>query len=267
MVGTLIQQSVLVNRALPTAYADGSTPAVPPRVTRYVENYVQNVVPTKHALVDQGSYFVSGMLNGATSLQLGIYASYTSITSAIVFNNIDSPSNPLAKRCFLDYIRFIIATAGTSGTNLLYQSTLDIGRVPTVSALGTPTTGTGYAAPANNTNMDLSTKAVGQPYFPQSTAAGVPMAVSAATANARTIVGNGALRNTICVVNDEFRIAFGGVDWPYVVIPPATITKAIEPHPPVCIGPGQSYIFSLFSGSNVTAGNALSNLEMGWWEV
>ena len=267
MPGTIVQPSVLVARSLPQAFPDGVSPPGPPRADRYSGQYVQSLVPTKHVLADQGSYFVAGMLNGATTLQAGISASYSAITFFLALQNTDTPGNPNAKRCYLDFLKFIVATAGTSGTNLLYNTVVDSNRVPTLSALGTPTTATAYKAPAVNVNMDSGAQPIGQALFPQSTAAGVPPAVSVQSPNARSIVGNGALRNTIVVVNDEFRITFGAADYPYVVIPPATITKAIEPHPPVVIGPGQIFLFSMWSASNVTAGNAVSDLQLAWWEM
>jgi len=257
-----------VSRSLPNPMDDASGAERIVRLGRYGDMKVESSWPNKYLLADEGAYFVAGMLPGATSLQIGIMATYVAASCPIVLGN-SSSQGPSGKRIYLDYIRFRIVTAGTSGTDLKYAVVLDsVDRAPTtLAAVGSPANLTAYLSPVFNTNMDSNTVSIAKPYFTISTAAGTPPTVPAAGANARTIVGEGSLRTQIVVVKDEYILTFGGPDF-YATTGPVltTASKVVQANPPVVIGPGQFLLVNLWSSSNVTAGNALSALDMGWVE-
>ena len=270
MPGALVQSSLLTGRGLPLALPDTVSPASPPRAGRYNEQYVLNPVPTKHLLADEGSYNVASMSPGQTSLQLGLSAAFSATAAALLLQNTDSPGNPNAKRLYLDFIHMLVGTVPTSATSLFYATVLDSkDRSPnTVALAASPATATAVKAAPVSANMDTNLPIVGQPYFPLSIAAGAPPAIPSAGPAARTIVGNGLLRAQIPVANDDYRIIFGGLDpsGQLVTAAPAGASRVVEPHAPVVVGPGQSFILYLWGPSNATAGLALSGLDMGWWE-
>lgn len=243
-----------------------------PRFGRYQEQVILAPMVGEPLLCDEGSLFVSSMLQGATSLQLGLSASYSATAPAFIFKN-NAPVGPQSPRCHLREIHLTVTTAPTSATALNYSTGLDnINRAPTtVSALGSPATATAYAAPAYASNIDESPTANGVWYFPQSTAAGAPPAVPAQGSNFRTLVGNGILRTVIPAANDEYRIVFGATD-KLVASATGANTKAgtvgwiFEPHVAVTVGPQSFFLLYLWAPSNATAGIAFSQVDVSWFE-
>jgi hypothetical protein len=270
MPGPLVQQSLIVSRNQPLPIQEGQNPGAGPRAGRYGEQVALSLIPTKHLLADEGAYMIASMAPGATGLQLGLSAAFSALAAAIVIQNTDSPSNPNAKRIYLDQIHAIVSGAPTSATDLQYATVLDsVNRAPTTVALpAAPATATAYKQAAACVNMDVTPQIVGQAYFPLSTAAGAPPAVPAAGPNARTIVGNGNLRSQIPVVKDDIRIVFGSLDPTSALntAAPAGASRIVEPHPPVVIGPGQSFLLYLWMTANATAGIIFNGLDASWWE-
>jgi hypothetical protein len=270
--GTPVTTNLLTGRTLPAAIPDQTNPPGPPRGDRFGGAMVTSRIPNKYVLADEGCYFHTTMLPGATGLQLGISASFSATAAALVFQNTDSLSNPLAKRVYLDRIKLIVNTVPTSATGLYYATVIDnVNRAPTAvsgnGAPGTAATQTAYQTPRFNCNMDLASASVCQPYFPLSTSAGAPPVVPAAGPNARTIVGNGIIRNVIPVANDEYKIIFGaeGEMTPFAPTV-STVARIVEYHPPVVIGPGASFLLYLWAPSNIIAGVAFTQIEAGWYE-
>jgi hypothetical protein len=265
-----------VSRGIPQPDVDGGREGEPVRVGRYNEQYALPLHAKKHHLADEGSYVTSTMLPGATALQHGILAAFDATKAAIVFQNSDSPGKTNAMRCYLDYIRFLVSIAPTSATSGLYASVLDPkDRTPTTlssgsggTGPGTPATATAYQSQAFCPNLDEAPNIVGKPFFPLSTAGGLPPAVPAAGPNIRTIVGNGSLRAQIPVVGDEYIIDFGGDVPPQslVTAAPAGASRIVSVHPPIVVGPGQFWMLHLWFPGNITAGIAFSGIDMGWWE-
>jgi hypothetical protein len=254
------------SRSLPQVFSDAIEQ--PERIDRYGGTIVSSIVPTKHLLVDEGSYFTAATLPAATSLQLGLSASFSATATALVIQNTDSPTNAAAKRIFLDYIHLVVVTAPTSSSAWNYATVLDsVNRAPsTIVALGSPATGAAYRMPTQNTNMDLVAPSIAAPYFPASTAGGTPVVVPAAGPNARTIIGGGQIRSTIPIVADDYRFVFGPADFPFNATPAATVSNIQLVHAPVALGPGQSFLLYMWGLGNITAGMAFSNIDMGWWE-
>lgn len=263
----------LVQRALAIANPDSQSTDVAIRLKRYGDVAVESAWPGTQVLADEGAYYTATMAPGATVLQLGLSAAFAAVAAAIVIRNEDSPTNPSAKRTFLNFIRFLVNTPPTAGTQLLYATVIDPkDRTPTTlssgaggTGPGTPATATAYSAPLNNVNGDVVNQAVTKIYLPMSTAAGAPPAVPAAGPSARTICGNVALRAQIPVALDEYVVQFGNIDAQQALLTaaPAGASRVSSHHPPVVLGPGQSFLLYLWATGNITAGLAFAGLDVG----
>src|SRR5882724_7804452 len=136
------------------ALLDGSaSDARGPRYGRYNENFVINSLAKKYPGIDGGEYRISTMLPGATSLQHGISAAYSNAQAMIAFQNGDLAGG---RRCYIDYIRFLVVTPPTSGTSLIAATVLDQkDRTPTTVALvANPATATCYKPSVVDPNLD-----------------------------------------------------------------------------------------------------------------
>jgi hypothetical protein len=261
----------LVSRVLPPINPDGQQVDVPVRFGRYGDVRVESAWPTDHLLADEGSVMVATTLPGATALQLGLSASFSATAAAFVLGNSDVAGG---KRIYLKHLKLTQSVAPTSGTDLRYAIVLDSkDRTPSTisngtggSGPGTPATATAYRAPVSCTNQDANPTIVGVPFFPISAAAGAPVTVPSPGQFARTIVGNGYIKNSIPVVKDQYVLQFGSADYGGTFQGAAALAKIVEHAPAVVIGPGQFCVIYLWSTSNATAGNAWDDAQMVWVE-
>lgn len=270
MAVTPIKKQLLIARVKPSRATDQSNPDAAERGSPFNEQFVVSPVPFRQALADEGSLFSATMLPSATILQLGLAATFVATTAAFVLTNKANPLDPNAPTCFLDYIHMIVGgTVPTSASAWAYATVLDtIDRSPTTVVLqgGSAANGAAYTPTVFNNNSGLNPRNAGVPFFPLSTTAGAPPTVPAASANARTIVGNGQIRSTIPVIGDDYRIVFGAGDTAPSFGRAATIMNIVEPHPEVAIAPGNSFLLYMWGLSNVTAGITFSGFDVGWIE-
>jgi hypothetical protein len=94
------------------------------------------------------------------------------------------------------------------------------------------------------------------------------VATAAATTGAR-LVGQGTIRITIGVVNDQYLWTFGEspVAVPYGAALAADSTNVVARaihHAPVVLGPQQCYVFSVYHSSQTTASSY--EFELGMWQ-
>jgi len=261
----------LVQRSLTTPTADGPESERSLRFGRYGDAKVESAWPTSHSLADEGAYMVASTLPGATALQLGISAAFSATAAAFVLGN-GAPAGGV--RIYPKMLRLAQSVAPTSGVDLRYAIVLDsANRTPTTisngtggSGPGTPATVTAFRATVACTNMDVAPTIAGVPFFPLSAAGGAPPTVPAAGPFARTIVGNGYIKNSIPVVKDQYVLQFGEADRGGTFQAAAALSKIVEHAPPVVIGPGQFMVLYLWSASNITAGNAWDDVTMEWVE-
>jgi hypothetical protein len=261
MVGLITSEFSLVSRALSQPSPDNVEREQ--RVSRYGGTYIYNVVPTKHILADEGSYFVAS--NNQSALTGTTNTAFSATNPTISIFNSDSLGNPSSKRIYLDYVYLINGgtafTNATSNTGTFCAVTIDSQDGATGGTLLTP----------NCTNMDVGNKSL-------ATVRVGALTVPTASANARTIVGQRLVRcpvsaTALTLANlDQFLFNFGGVDIAMAL--PNQASPTVEASvvgrtinlPPVVIGPGQSawvYVFSVAGGA-VAAGNFVP--EIGWWE-
>lgn len=263
----------LVSRILPPAMADGPDSDRVVRLGRYGDQRVESMWPSDHLLADEGSIVVATMMPGQTALQLGLSASFSATAAAFVLVNSDVAGG---KRCYLKSLKLASLTVPTSGTDLRYAVVIDsANRTPTTISNaansdrgpGTAATVTAYRALSFITNQDINDRLqVGIPYFPFSTSGGAPPTVPGAGPAARTIVGNGYIKNSIPVTKDQYFVQFGGVDAGGTYQSAAALAKIVEHAPAVVIGPGQTALIYLWSNGNITAGNAFDDAQLVWVE-
>lgn len=244
------------------------------RAKKYGDLGVENVWPTDHEQCDEGSLFVASTLPGGTALQLGLSGAFSATAAAFALFNSDINGKD-GKRVYPKSLRLAQSVAPTAGIDLRYAIVLDKDtRRPTTIANatgsdrgpGTPATATAYRSPVYNTNLDVVGNGVGVPYFPLSIVAGAPPAVPGPGPDARTIVGNGYIKNSIPVAKDQYVLQFGKADIGGTFQGAAALAKIVEHAPAVCIPPQCWMLIYLWSASNITAGNAWDDVSMEWVE-
>jgi hypothetical protein len=250
----------LIARSLPSYGADNPQVDVPSRFGRYGENYMLSVVRKQHVLADEGSYFLAN-----ANAQAGILSSaatgFVATTPALLVYNTGSPSDPGAKRIYLDFLNLVTTVVGSAASGLVnLQAALYIDRGNRYTSGGTEIT-----ANIVSPNMDIAPKSVAKAYFGAITAA-------AATAQVRAIsplrVVRPAVSGTVMDVVGETKLFnFGGVE--AMLNGSITIANANNipvPMPPVILGPDQCallYLWQNVGGTNVAATYAP---ELGYWE-
>jgi hypothetical protein len=241
---------------------------------------VENIWPTDHLQADEGAYMLACMAPGQTGLFNGLKATYATAdlvvaASMTLFNNAPPNMGVGGPNLYPRYARFVCSQAPTGGTALLYCVIIDnTNRSPTTnnsligqSGIAAAATGGGYKPTVVCTNMAVSPQINGVPFFVNSTTAGNLMAVPSPSGNARTIVGQGLIKNGIPVLLDEYTIAFGSQDRGGSFQSATGIGKYVEHAPPVVIGPGQSMTLFLWSPGNTgTGGNQWSDASLEWVE-
>ena len=220
-------------------------------------------------IADQGAYFVANTEPGATALQLGISATYSSTLAAFVLKNSSTTTaNPV--RIYPKFLKTSVVTVPTSAVDWRYAVVVDsTDRTPsTIAGVASPATHTAYVATVNCTNMALSPTAAGVAYFPISTTdgSGGAITVPAAGANARTLVGNALLKGSIPVAKDQYTIQFGADVMGGGFQGAAALSKHVDYAPPVVLGPAQCMVIYMWGLSNATAGIAFDGVTLAWVE-
>jgi len=251
--------SGLVHRWLPTPFLDDRDMDRPVRLGRYGEQTTMNIVPTKHVLCEEGSYFV------ATNPTIGTGIAPNAVETAyadtrgffVIFNGEIDPGT--GRTIYLDYLRLIMTVAPTATVGLHFAVRLDVGnRVPTTAANRT------LLAPTN-VNMASGRTSIAQAYSYANAGA---MTIPASTANART-VARICLPTSLGIANDEYIVKFGGED--ISGVPGLTAVRAAAPArimaqcAPCAIGPGQSLVIHRWWLTEATNAPTFE-FELGWWE-
>lgn len=254
MPGVQASQFGIVSRSLPQPGTDGTEREV--RLSRYGGQVVENIVPTKHALADEGAYFVTTNPTPGTALANAISASFSDTVPYLLLNNTDTASSPTAKRIYLDYIKLITTVIPTSGASTQVAAKIDVLRSITTNNYATLT--------PNNCNMDTGVKSVATCLVQNSaTASAVPASSSAARLVQRSTMG------LVDIVGDVFIWQYGGLDpapWQGLTAINAAVNKRlVDNAPPIVIGPQQTFSFYLWFPSNATTGFS-GECEIGWWE-
>lgn len=255
------------SRALPQAQADNQREGVPLRLERYMGMFTQPVVRKSHILADEGSYFLTN--NAQTGIVTSAAVGFVATTPSLIIANIDSASNPIAKRIYLDNIELLVTTAGITATATQAKNLAMLVDTGNRYSSG----GTNLTNNIVSPNMDGAFKSIAAVYFGNLTA-------TAASANARTIVGQRLVRLPVTattapdVINDRVRLEFGSVENISSVVIGSTgalqanVMQETIKMPPVIIGPGQSlliYLWQLVAGGTYPTATTYAP-EIAWWE-
>lgn len=245
-------QSFLTSRVKPQVFVDGTVTQNGARGGRYGEQYVQNVIPGKQSLADEGSYYV------ATNPTIGTgVATTTSITAfsdvttsgLFIISNRESPSDTNAKRIYLDYMKLLVTAVAASATvqNIAVKVQNNL-RIATANVAS--------VSPVN-VNNDLGVQSIAGV---QAFNAG-SMTMPASDPSARTI-GRSTLGGLL-ILGDELVTQFGGVDMSGSATS-ATAGRKVSVMPPVIIGPNQCA--TIYFWATASAGAASFEYELTWWE-
>jgi len=171
----------VVQKALPSRNADSSNNDVALRQFSYGEAVTQPLVRKAHNLADEGSYFVNN--NAQTGIAMTAGATFSATAPFIIIQNGASSASGI--NTYLDYISLVSTAAGGAASTLVSLNVTVV-----VDAVSRYTSGGTTLGVYKNPNMISNTNSVCTAYVGAITAA-------AASANARTIVGNRVLRPAV----------------------------------------------------------------------
>lgn len=235
-----------VDRTLPHAELDGTD--IDPRLNRYREQIVASSIQTKHVVSDEGSYFTTN--NAQTGIATSATPTAFSATNPfLLIYNGAAPSDDFAKRVYMDYMMLLATAAGTAGASVQFAITLDRGNRYTSG-------GTDLTSAIKGVNQATSIGTVTRAYAGNITA-------STPTANARTLVGNRAMKGAIPVALDQYTIRCGTTDV-MDIISISTILFSTNHVQPIIIGPDESLLVHLWLPSQSAASSYAP--ELAWWE-
>jgi len=243
------------SRNLPQPVPD--TSEIEMRCSRYGDQTTVSLIPTKHVLSDEGSYFVATNATPGTAVLYPLTTGFTDTVPFLYVYNNDKPTNPAYKRVFLDYIKIVIIQAPANSTQSYFAIKLDT----VARSLGTNNTA---AVTPVSPNMDITPTSVTTLNIQSSATAS---AITAASASAR--VGARGAFGGLPIAGDELVVICGSAD--VGAYSGLTAAQAVCPgrkcsnSPPILLGPGQSATMHLwFPGNSTTA--LTYELEMAWWE-
>ncbi len=128
----------VVARNLPSALPDNPNIQVAARRGRYAETIVDQLMPWRAKMAEEGSYFTARNPTVGTAVVSAISTSYSDTASFLfILQNTDQPSNPAGKSIFLDFFSLVaLATLPTgSPTTLYFLATKGTtNRLPTTAA-------------------------------------------------------------------------------------------------------------------------------------
>ena len=261
-MGGLIQQigKLLVGKTKPS-YMQQNTRAAA-RGSPFGEQYVQSVIPTKHVLAEEGSYFVVTTPVPGTAITYGSAGSQATFSDTVPFlqiANVGSASgseldhNP-TPTIWLDYLKIISTAVPATTTGLQAAIVLDNGA-------RTATAGTPVIQPAKCSHMGLS---LVPSVAAVTTFAGAVATIPASSQQSR-IISRCQLQSGVITAGDEYTISAGVVDsvnsGTYGILVGTHMTRC----PPFGIAAGQSATVHLWIPGATTSGFSYE-LEMGFWE-
>ena len=234
-----------VDRTKPHPELDGTD--TDPRLSRYREQMVIPSVLLKHPLVDEGSYFTCN--NAQTGLATAAAPTAFSATNPfLLIYNPSRPSDDFAQRIYIDYLMLLATAAGTGGTSLQMAVTRD-------NSNRYVSGGTELTLGITNTGP-TSQASIAKVYCGNITA-------SAATASAKTLVGNRFVKGAIPVAGDQYTFRSGSASMADGITI-STIMANVQNLPPIVLGSDESLLVHLWLPAQSAASSFAP--ELGWWE-
>ena len=235
-----------IDRTLPHAELDGTD--IDCRLTRYRELSTVNMIRTKHPLADEGTYFTCN--NAQTGLATAATPTAFSATNPFfLIYNQSAPSDDFGLRIYPDFLMLLATAAGTAAASVQFAITLDRGN--RYSSGGSDITPNIRAISQVTSRSSLAKVYAGN------------ITATAATANARTVVGNRYMKAAIPAAGDQYKIAFGNTDTPDM-LSSATIVWSQNNVGPILLGPDESLLVHVWFPSQSAASSYAP--EFNWWE-
>lgn len=237
-----------VDRSIPHAETDGTD--IDPRLGRYREQYVISLIPTMHGLSDEGTYLVATNPVPGTGIAFAVNASVNeTIGNYIHLKNNDVANSAVAKRIYLHYIRLIVTAVPVSGiSGHFFIKTDNVNRYTSGGTVIIPT--------SPNTDSGAATIAI----------LNVGALTTIAPSQTARLVTRAVLRSAIPVLNDEYNIQAGSVDFSSNTGLGGVIAQRIGiPAPGIIIGPQQNMCMQIWFPSNAVTPVSFE-FEMGWFE-
>lgn len=229
-------------RALASPNVDSSQTGTANRTGRYTEQYVLPVSNKELFACDEGSYFTAITATPGTGVVGPV--SITFIETKAMLTLYNGGTN----RIYPQYLQLHETVVGTNSTRAQFTFAVDTGNRYS-------TGGTGLTVA--NCNMDSALTS-------GATATSGAITATAAT-GARRIIGHVTLRGTIDVVEDTIAFVFGGLGGGNASnARAATVQEMARTMPPVCIGPGQTFLVHEWNAS-ITVG-VTHEVILGWIE-
>lgn len=249
-----------VSRQLPQAKPDNIESGAA-RFGRYNEQMAVSLIPTKHPLADEGSYFVAGNPTPGTGIAMTISTAFSDTVAMFAIKNQDNKSNAASKRIYLDYIRLMLfGTPPTAQVSrqFAFKRSKATDREPTTAANKTVLSPVNMASGAGRSSIARVL----------SYSAAAAMTVPASVANDE-VVGRCSIPTGIGIAGDEYIIKFGtdvgesvqGLTAAKAVVPGRYITHAA----PIIIEPDEWLVAHEWCLTEATNGPTFE-FEIGWWE-
>lgn len=240
----------VVGRALPGRSSDNTQ--MPQRLSARGDLVMLPLTGGKmHGLADEGSYFVATNPTVATGIA-GIAAAdgYSAIETLLLLHNTSTESE--AVRIYLDSLELQCTVVDTNGTDVRFDHHID--STDRFSSGGT------NIVPVSP-NMDSSASAKGRLRF--------GAVVSTAASTGVRYLGGRQLSSTDLVANDLMVFTYGGSSsfsqQAANLTEEATLARIFQVAcPPVVLGPGDSYLFTINCASQ--SGAATWTFNCSWWE-
>lgn len=237
-------------RAKPSQASAGTQARL--RASNRGELVVQGLGKPAYALADEGSYFLATNPTPGTGI-IGIAAAdgYDATESLLVLQNGSTAAEDV--RVYLDFLEIACTVVDASGTNVRYDMHVDnIDRYTSGGSTITPV----------NCNMDSTEASKAVPYF--------GAVVSPAASSDVRYLGGRLVSSTDLVADDTFRFDFGGdgagAAQGLSSAEHATLNTYVrEPCPPIVLGPGDAFLFTVNCASQAVTG-ATWTFKLGYWE-
>lgn len=238
-----------VSRERPQANID--TTEASNRGGRFGEQFVMPLHSPRHALADEGSYFVA--VNATPGTGIAVTGTITTFTDSgttcgnLFIKNTESRTAAAPKRIYLDYIKLIDVAGPTTAVNWQYAIVLDDNPVRLTSG--------GTALVPLNPNGDSSAVSI---------ASGSFGALVIAAAMNRRLIARGNLKGTLVNIYDTLLIVSGGAPGSAHAAATTVPGYFVDVCPPIIIGPQQNMLVSMWGTSN--NGVATFEHEIAWFE-
>jgi hypothetical protein len=205
---------------------------------------------TRHALADEGSYFLAtnatpGTPIAATTNITGYADTAGAVGNFFYFRNADVGRT--GKRMYLDYIKLMVVAVPLSATSWQYAMVTDYGTARYTSG--------GTAIVPVSPNGDIGTPSIIQMYSG---------ALTTAVGISKRLVSRGTLRGVVPTTFDTYVIVFGSLEGGGSAISAAASGRIVSTGPPIIIGPAQNLTLAMWGAANAAA--PTFEFEIGWWE-